>query len=259
MFRHVRGLAVPEACLPTRRSPTIDLIETGVLGEILHLQATLGHHTANAMGGPRCAALSVRWGMRERYFLGCMFCFSAEALDPPLHVIARQMLSSSRSTARHAAPLRAAVRHMSGKDLRFGDEARALMLKGVDQLANAVQVRRPAAALSARGQTSSGAGGIWARPRRASPSAGAGMGLARGRDAPGGWSLAAVAPGRAGRAPRALGSGWVWPCESGWVCGWVWVLVWVWVLAWAYVEVGACIGTPAGAGAWAWGYCRGKG
>jgi hypothetical protein len=30
---------------------------------------------------------------------------------------------------------------MSGKDLRFGDEARALMLKGVDQLANAVQVR----------------------------------------------------------------------------------------------------------------------
>jgi chaperonin GroEL len=54
------------------------------------------------------------------------------------------MLASSRSQAQRAAPaLRAAVRHMSGKDLRFGDEARALMLKGVDQLANAVQVRRP--------------------------------------------------------------------------------------------------------------------
>lgn len=30
---------------------------------------------------------------------------------------------------------------MSGKDLRFGNEARALMLKGVDQLADAVQAR----------------------------------------------------------------------------------------------------------------------
>ena len=49
------------------------------------------------------------------------------------------MLSAA---ARRSAttPVRTAVRHMSGKDLRFGDEARALMLKGVDQLADAVQV-----------------------------------------------------------------------------------------------------------------------
>merc|ERR1719409_1361152 len=32
------------------------------------------------------------------------------------------------------------VRHMSGKDVRFGNEARALMLAGVDKLADAVQV-----------------------------------------------------------------------------------------------------------------------
>ena len=30
---------------------------------------------------------------------------------------------------------------MSGKDVRFGVEARALMLQGVDKLADAVQVR----------------------------------------------------------------------------------------------------------------------
>ena len=33
-----------------------------------------------------------------------------------------------------------ATRHMSGKDLRFGNDARALMLAGVDKLADAVQV-----------------------------------------------------------------------------------------------------------------------
>lgn len=32
------------------------------------------------------------------------------------------------------------VRHMSGKDVRFGNDARALMLAGVDKLADAVQV-----------------------------------------------------------------------------------------------------------------------
>ena len=42
--------------------------------------------------------------------------------------------------ARAAGPLRTTVRHMSGKDLRFGNEARALMLAGVDKLADAVQV-----------------------------------------------------------------------------------------------------------------------
>lgn len=37
-------------------------------------------------------------------------------------------------------------RHMSGKDVRFGNEARALILAGVDKLADAVQVRSLAAA-----------------------------------------------------------------------------------------------------------------
>jgi chaperonin GroEL len=46
---------------------------------------------------------------------------------------------SSRATTR-ATPFRMAVRHMSGKDVRFGNEARALMLAGVDKLADAVQV-----------------------------------------------------------------------------------------------------------------------
>lgn len=35
---------------------------------------------------------------------------------------------------------RTGVRHMSGKDVRFGVDARALMLQGVDKLADAVQV-----------------------------------------------------------------------------------------------------------------------
>merc|ERR1719181_2571842 len=47
-------------------------------------------------------------------------------------------LPSSR--ARVSAPLRQARRHLSGKDVRFGNEARALMLAGVDKLADAVQV-----------------------------------------------------------------------------------------------------------------------
>mmetsp|Transcript_6353 Transcript_6353/g.10577 ORF Transcript_6353/g.10577 Transcript_6353/m.10577 type:complete len:569 (-) Transcript_6353:418-2124(-) len=48
------------------------------------------------------------------------------------------MLSTMR---RASAPLRTTVRHMaSGKDVRFGNEARALMLQGVDKLADAVQV-----------------------------------------------------------------------------------------------------------------------
>merc|ERR1719472_704252 len=38
------------------------------------------------------------------------------------------------------AALGGAVRHMSGKDVRFGNEARALILAGVDKLADAVQV-----------------------------------------------------------------------------------------------------------------------
>ena len=36
--------------------------------------------------------------------------------------------------------LRTTVRHMSGKDLKFGNEARAMMLQGVDKLADSVQV-----------------------------------------------------------------------------------------------------------------------
>merc|ERR1719298_297465 len=51
------------------------------------------------------------------------------------------MLSKlSRTTQRSSTSLRGAVRHMSGKDVRFGNEARALMLAGVDKLADAVQV-----------------------------------------------------------------------------------------------------------------------
>merc|ERR1719440_2483603 len=49
------------------------------------------------------------------------------------------MLSTLQSGARSSV-LRTAVRHMSGKDVRFGNEARALMLAGVDKLADAVQV-----------------------------------------------------------------------------------------------------------------------
>jgi hypothetical protein len=44
-------------------------------------------------------------------------------------------LARSQSVVR-----RLGVRHMSGKDVRFGVEARALMLQGVDKLADAVQV-----------------------------------------------------------------------------------------------------------------------
>merc|ERR1719399_1416808 len=45
-----------------------------------------------------------------------------------------------RSSAVSRASLAGAARHMSGKDVRFGNEARALMLAGVDKLADAVQV-----------------------------------------------------------------------------------------------------------------------
>merc|ERR1719484_381517 len=45
-----------------------------------------------------------------------------------------------RASSSHGRVLRTAVRHMSGKDVRFGTEARALMLGGVDKLADAVQV-----------------------------------------------------------------------------------------------------------------------
>merc|ERR1719421_384496 len=38
------------------------------------------------------------------------------------------------------ASVAGAVRHMSGKDVRFGNDARALMLEGVNRLADAVQV-----------------------------------------------------------------------------------------------------------------------
>ena len=51
---------------------------------------------------------------------------------------AMMRLAARRPSA--AAPLRTAVRHISGKDVRFGNEARALMLAGVDKLADAVQV-----------------------------------------------------------------------------------------------------------------------
>jgi len=50
------------------------------------------------------------------------------------------MLSAPRATGSAARVLRTSVRNMSGKDVRFGVEARALMLQGVDKLADAVQV-----------------------------------------------------------------------------------------------------------------------
>merc|ERR1719378_757921 len=52
------------------------------------------------------------------------------------------MLSSASRSSMRRAPnaLAGAVRCMSGKDVRFGNEARALMLAGVDKLADAVQV-----------------------------------------------------------------------------------------------------------------------
>ena len=36
------------------------------------------------------------------------------------------------------------VRYMSGKDVRFGSDCRALMLAGVDKLADAVQAQKEA-------------------------------------------------------------------------------------------------------------------
>lgn len=51
-------------------------------------------------------------------------------------------LSTLRTKGSTARVLRTTVRNMSGKDVRFGVDARALMLQGVDKLADAVQVRR---------------------------------------------------------------------------------------------------------------------
>merc|ERR1719359_971825 len=48
------------------------------------------------------------------------------------------MLSAVRASARQAPRLSRAF--ASGKDIRFGVDARALMLQGVDKLADAVQV-----------------------------------------------------------------------------------------------------------------------
>ena len=48
------------------------------------------------------------------------------------------MLSSKNAGARTVH--RSFQRYMSGKDVRFGNEARAMMLAGVDKLADAVQV-----------------------------------------------------------------------------------------------------------------------
>merc|ERR1719198_2915496 len=50
------------------------------------------------------------------------------------------MLSTLKHSPRSAALHRTFQRHMSGKDVRFGNEARAMMLAGVDKLADAVQV-----------------------------------------------------------------------------------------------------------------------
>merc|ERR1719310_777910 len=49
------------------------------------------------------------------------------------------MQASLRAQQRAPTVLRTSVRHLSGKDLHFGNEARAMMLKGVNMLADAVQ------------------------------------------------------------------------------------------------------------------------
>merc|ERR1719310_2655967 len=49
------------------------------------------------------------------------------------------MQASLRAQQRAPTVLRTSVRHLSGKDLHFGNDARALMLEGVNRLADAVQ------------------------------------------------------------------------------------------------------------------------
>merc|ERR1719218_418434 len=49
-------------------------------------------------------------------------------------------LRRAASRGRSQQTLRGAIRHMSGKDVRFANDARQLMLAGVDKLADAVQV-----------------------------------------------------------------------------------------------------------------------
>ena len=71
------------------------------------------------------------------------------------------MMNNMRRAATSAAPLRTlGVRHMSGKDVRFGNEARAKMLAGVDKLADAVQVRRRRSSRSASCRARTGSHGI---------------------------------------------------------------------------------------------------
>ena len=53
----------------------------------------------------------------------------------------RSALSSSRTLSRVGSRQNGAIRLMS-KEIKFGVEGRAAMLRGVDTLADAVQVRR---------------------------------------------------------------------------------------------------------------------
>lgn len=53
----------------------------------------------------------------------------------------RSSLNASKLAARVTSRNNGAIRTMAGKDIRFGVEGRAAMLRGVDILADAVQVR----------------------------------------------------------------------------------------------------------------------
>lgn len=53
----------------------------------------------------------------------------------------RSALRSSKTLSHLGSRQNGSIRLMSGKEIKFGVEGRAAMLKGVDTLADAVQVR----------------------------------------------------------------------------------------------------------------------
>ena len=77
----------------------------------------------------------------------CIPCAASHVCLPH----ANTRLSTLRPTGSATRVLRTTVRNMSGKEVRFGVDARALMLQGVDKLADAVQVRRAPTPRRSRG------------------------------------------------------------------------------------------------------------
>ena len=59
-----------------------------------------------------------------------------------IHTMIRSSLNASKLAQRGLSRYNGAVRTMGGKEILFGVEGRAAMLRGVDMLADAVQVRR---------------------------------------------------------------------------------------------------------------------